>query len=76
MSSDDKERLRSNAERVARIYTPDLRACSKIQQAIDDLDRYGPRTVGRRDAKVALVQGIEELIDAKVETALRKLIDR
>ncbi|WP_046868804.1 hypothetical protein [Microvirga massiliensis] len=76
MSSNGKDRLRSNAELVARDYTPDLRARGKIQRAIDDLDRYGPRTVGRRDAKFALVQGIEELIDAKVEMAIRKLIDR
>jgi hypothetical protein len=36
-----------------------------LEQAIDDFERYGTNSMGRRDAKRDLVRGIEALIEAK-----------
>jgi hypothetical protein len=49
-------------------------AMNKIERAINDFERYGPNTYGRRDSKVALRMGIAELVDAKIEAALADLL--
>lgn len=41
----------------------------KIIRALEDIDRYGPRTRGRTEMHRRILEGIEELIDAKVAAA-------
>jgi len=41
----------------------------KIKRGFDDMDRYGPRTYGREDAKALILAGVEELIEARIGLA-------